>query len=151
MISTRRVPVVAILRMIFKFLLTLLMVGAGVMHFMKPAFFLKIMPPYVPYHLELVYISGFFEIVLGLMLLIPRYSSSAAWGIIALLVAVFPANIYLFQHQEIVPASPFVHLLRLVLQAVLILWAYWFTRRQRIQTLPDGSPSITASRHATPR
>ena len=52
------------------------------------------MPPYLPLHLELVYLSGFFEIALGLLLLVPRFSRLAAWGIIALLIAVFPANIY---------------------------------------------------------
>ena len=52
----------------------------------------------------------------------------AAWGIVALLIAVFPANVYLYQHQDILPASPSVHLLRLPLQGVFILWAYWHTR-----------------------
>ena len=111
-----------------KCLLTLLMVGAGVMHFIRTDFFLKIVPPYLPLHLEIVYLSGVCEIALGIMLLIPRFSRFAAWGIIALLIAVFPANIYLYQHQEIVPATPTVHFLRLLLQGVLILWAYWHTK-----------------------
>ena len=111
----------------FKFLLAILMVGAGITHFVNPGFFLKIMPPYFPLHLELVYLSGCFEIALGALLLVPRFSRFAAWGIIALLIAVFPANIYLFQNQELVPAPPMVHLLRLLLQIVLVLWAYWFT------------------------
>lgn len=111
-----------------KCLLTLLLVGAGVMHFINSGFFLKIVPPYFPLHLELVYLSGVCEIALGIALLIPKFSRSAAWGIIALLIAVFPANIYLYQHQEIVPATPTVHFLRLPLQGLLILWAYWHTR-----------------------
>lgn len=98
------------------------------MHFVKPDFYLKIMPPYLPWHRELVFLSGVFEAALGLLLLVPRYSRLAAWGVIALLIAVFPANLYLFQHQDLLPASPLVHLLRLPLQAVLILWAYWHTR-----------------------
>lgn len=98
------------------------------MHFIRPGFFLKIMPPYFPLHLELVYLSGVIEIGLGICLLIPSISRCAAFGIIALLIAVFPANIYLYQHQEIVPASPTVHLLRLLFQGVLILWAFWFTK-----------------------
>jgi uncharacterized membrane protein len=97
-----------ILRMISRWLLAALMIGAGVMHFVNPGFFLKIMPPYLPYHLELVYFSGVCEIVLGILLLIPRYRRLAGWGIIALLIAVFPANIYVYQHQEIIPASPAV-------------------------------------------
>ena len=112
-----------------KYLLAIFMIGAGTMHFVRPDFYIKIMPPYLPWHLELVYLSGFFEAALGLLLLVPRFSRLAAWGIIALLIAVFPANIYVYQHQELLPASPLVHLLRLPLQAVFILWAYWHTKR----------------------
>jgi uncharacterized membrane protein len=53
----------------------------------------------------------------------------AAWGIIALLIAVFPANIYVYQHQDVLPAPPILHFLRLPLQGVFILWAYWHTKR----------------------
>ncbi|QEG17304.1 hypothetical protein GmarT_31840 [Gimesia maris] len=98
------------------------------MHLVNPGFFLKIMPPYFPLHDELVFVSGVFEILLGGLLLIPRFSHPAAWGIMILLIAVFPANIYLYQHQEILPAPPIIHLLRLPLQGVFILWAYWHTR-----------------------
>src|SRR6478672_127640 len=92
----------------FKYLLAIFMIGAGTMHFMNPHFFVTIMPPYLPFHLTLVYLSGFFELVLGVLLLVPRLSRFVAWGIFALLIAVFPANIYTFQHQELVPASPMV-------------------------------------------
>ena len=119
------------IQLTFKCLLALLMVTAGVGHFVNPEFFLKIMPPYLPFHRELVYFSGLCEVVLGISLLIPRLSHLAAWGIIALLIAVFPANIYLYQNQEIVPASPTVHFLRLILQAVLIGWAYCYTIKKR--------------------
>ena len=118
------------IRLIFKCLLALLMVTAGIGHFLNPDVFLKIMPPYLPFHRELVYLSGLFEIALGITLLIPTLSQLAAWGIIALLIVVFPANIYLYQHQEIVPASPLVHLIRLLLQAVLIFWAYCYTKKR---------------------
>lgn len=117
----------AIIKTIFKWLLAALMLVAGVLHFVKPGFFLKIMPPYLPFHLELVYLSGAIEIGLGICLLLPRFSRFAAWGIIALLIAVFPANIYLHQNQEILPASPTVHLIRLLFQGVLIGMAYWQT------------------------
>lgn len=99
----------------------MLMIAAGILHFVKPGFFVRIVPPYLPFPLELVYVSGACEIVLGVLLLTNRFSRMAAWGIVALLVAVFPANIYLYQHQEIVPASPTVHLIRLLLQGPLIL------------------------------
>ena len=98
------------------------------MHFVKPGFYVQIMPPYLPLHLELVYLSGVCEIVLGILLLIPRYSRLAAWGIIALLIAVFPANIYVYQNQHVLAAPPVFHLLRLPLQGLFILWAYWHTR-----------------------
>ncbi len=109
-------------------LLAIFMIGAGTMHFMNPEFYLTIMPPYLPFHLGLVYVSGFFEILLGVLLLVPRFTRLAAWGIFALLIAVFPANIYLYQHQELLLAPPMVHFLRLPLQAVFLLWAYWHTR-----------------------
>ena len=104
------------------------MVGAGVMHFVNPDFYLKIMPPYLPLHRELVYLSGVCEITLGALLLIPRYSRLAAWGIIALLIAVFPANIYVYQNQDVLAAPALIHLLRLPLQGVFILWVYWHTK-----------------------
>ena len=115
------------IKVVSKVVLAGFLVFAGSMHFASPEFFLKIMPPYLPFPMGLVLISGAFEILLGCSLLIPRLSRFAAWGIIALMLAVFPANIYLFQHQEILPAPPLVHLLRLPMQAVFILWAYWHT------------------------
>ena len=111
-----------------KYLLTIFMAGAGTLHLVKPQFYMQIMPPYLPLHLELVYLSGFFEVAGGVLLLVPRFSRLAAWGIFALLIAVFPANIYLYQHQELLPLPPMVHLLRLPLQGVFLLWAYWHTR-----------------------
>jgi uncharacterized membrane protein len=110
-----------------KYLLAIFMAGAGTMHFVRPEFYLKIMPPYLPFHLELVYLSGAFEAGLGLLLLVPGLSRWAAWSLFVLLIAVFPANIYLYQHQDLVPAPPLVHLLRLPLQAVFLFWAYWHT------------------------
>lgn len=111
-----------------KYLLAIFMVGAGTMHFVKPDFYVRIMPPYLPWHLELVYLSGFCEMVLGVLLLVPRLSRLAAWGIFALLIAVFPANIYVYQHQDLLPAPPLLHILRLPLQGLMLLWAYWHTR-----------------------
>ena len=116
------------IKLISKYLLAIFMIVAGTMHFVNPEFFLKIVPPDLPLHKELVLVSGVCEILLGVLLLIPKISHLAAWGIIALLIAVFPANIYLFQNQDLMPASPLVHFLRLPLQGVFILWAYWHTR-----------------------
>ncbi len=128
-----------VIRVISKALLSFLLVLAGTLHILRPGFFLKIMPPYLPLHLELVYLSGVFEIAFGLLLWVPGYSRWAAWGIVALLIAVFPANIYLYQHQEIVRASPAMHLFRLILQGPLILWAHWYTRPTPTQ--PSSTPS----------
>tara|TARA_R110002111_G_scaffold100976_6_gene156467 strand:+ start:24392 stop:24802 length:411 start_codon:yes stop_codon:yes gene_type:complete len=128
---------------ISKFILAIFMIGAGTMHFVNPEFYMKIMPPYLPFHKELVLISGVCEILLGILLLIPKYSRLAAWGIIALLFAVFPANVYLYQNQEILPASPIIHLLRLPLQGVFILWAYWHTRSPKRSNNPIN-PSSSA-------
>lgn len=130
------------IKVISKTLLAIFVVFAGILHFVRPEFFLKIMPPYLPLHKELVLLSGAFEILMGVSLLIPRLSRIAAWGIIALLVAVFPANVYLFQHQEILPAPPMVHLLRLPMQAVFILWAYWHTRPDHEKLLQGGVSTL---------
>jgi len=78
-------------------------------------------------------------VLLGILLLIPRTSRLAAWGIIALLIAVFPANVHLYLHQEILPAPPILHLLRLPLQVLLILWAYSFTHVEK-PTLSVNTP-----------
>jgi uncharacterized membrane protein len=106
-----------------------LFVVGGVGHFVATDFYVKMMPPYLPLHRTLVLLSGVIEIVLGILLLVPKTSRFAAWGLIALLIAVFPANIHVYRHQEMFPLPSIVHLLRLPLQGVLILWAYSYTRR----------------------
>jgi len=117
-------------KLIGKWIFGVLFVLAGVLHFAAPGFYMKIMPPYLPLHRELVFASGVAEVVLGILLLVPKTSRFAAWGLIALLIVVFPANIYVYQNRESFPQlSPPAHLLRLPLQGVLILWAYVYTRR----------------------
>ena len=106
-----------------------LFVAGGIGHFVATDVYLKIMPPYLPYPRALVLLSGVFEVVLGVLLLVPATSRLAAWGLIALLLAVFPANIFMFQHPEKFGFSPTLLLLRLPLQAVLIGWAFVYTRR----------------------
>lgn len=119
------------LKEVSRHLLAVFMIAAGTMHFVKPTFYVQIMPPYLPWHLELVYLSGFLEIALGVLLLVPRMTRLAAWGVVALLIAIFPANIYLYQHQDLLPAPPLLHLVRLPLQGVFLLWAYWHTRPRK--------------------
>lgn len=116
------------------------MVFAGVMHFVNADFFLKVMPPYIPLPLQMVYVSGIIEIVLGTTLLIPRFKRLAGWGIVGLLIAVFPANIHVYQHQDLIPAPPLVHFLRLVLQAFLIWWAFSYTRADQSRPPTTSKP-----------
>jgi uncharacterized membrane protein len=107
------------------------MVVAGVLHFVNPEPFVKIVPSFLPYPLGLVYISGFFEILGGVGLLIPAVSSIAAWGLIILFIAVFPANINMTVNQiqlDGIPNSPLLYWARLPFQAVLIAWAWWLTK-----------------------
>ena len=117
------------LKTVMKYLLAVLFTLAGALHFTNPDYYLKIMPPYLPWHVFLVYLSGFFEVLLGVLLVVPRFSRLAAWGLVALLIAVFPANIHMARHPELFPhMHPAALLLRLPLQAVLVAWAYWHTR-----------------------
>ena len=82
------------------------------------------MPEYLPMHLELVYLSGIIEVALGVMLLVPRTQSLAAIGIIILLIAVFPANLYMYQNPSKFPdMSETALLIRMPIQLLLILWA----------------------------
>lgn len=113
-------------------LLAVSFVFAGTMHFVVPQYYVAMMPPFLPAHLALVYISGVAEIAGGLGVLLPATRRAAAWGLIALLVAVFPANIYvaiydipLFGATE---GPGLLAWLRLPLQGVMILWAWWYTR-----------------------
>lgn len=117
------------LKIILKYLLCVFFVLAGLNHFINPAFYLKMMPPYLPWHLSLVYLSGLFEVALGVLLLVPALTRVAAWGLIALLVAVFPANIQMAINPHLYPdIHPLVLWLRLPLQVVFVAWAYWYTR-----------------------
>jgi uncharacterized membrane protein len=106
-------------------LMATLYISAGVMHFVKPTFFLAMMPPQLPRPAALVAISGVAEIVLGVAVLVPATRVYAAWGIIALLIAVFPANIYAAVAD--IPGRGGYG--RLPIQALLIAWAWWYTRR----------------------
>ena len=117
-------------KIVMKWLFAAIFLAAGFLHWVHPAPFVKIMPPYLPWPVQLVYLSGIFEIVLGVILLIPKCQVLAAWGLIALLIAVFPANVYMALNASDYPQFPAALIwLRLPLQGVLIAWAYWFTRR----------------------
>lgn len=101
-------------------------VAAGVNHFINPVFYKKIIPPFLPNHGLINILSGAAEIILGVLLLIPAYTNWAAWGIIALLIAVFPANVYHFMKGWRKNKMVLVLAVRLPLQGLLIWWAHTF-------------------------
>jgi len=120
------------MRTLARYAFSVFFVAAGLNHFIHPEFYLRIIPPYLPAHAALNAISGLAEVVIGLLVAFPKSKRVGGYLAIALLIAVFPANLYLFTHQEILPSVPPVaHLLRLPLQAVFIAWAYWATREAR--------------------
>ncbi len=117
---------------ILRILLALFFIVSGANHFLSPHFYLAIVPPYLPWHAQLVAISGAAEIAGGLGILFPRTRKMAAWGLMALLVAVFPANIQTISTGAMIAghAIPTCLLwLRLPLQLVFGLWVYWVCLR----------------------
>ena len=117
------------------YLLSLFYIYVGIKHFIDPYWFLYIIPPYlVKIGIELVYISGFFEILFGFLLLIPKYRKLAAYGIILLLIAVYPANIYLAfneEPQKLLGISSFAaSWIRLPIQFILIGLAYYHSKEK---------------------
>lgn len=77
----------------------------------------------------MVVVSGLAEIILGIALAIPVLTRAAAWGVIALLIAVLPANIHMAANPELYPSIPAAALwIRLPIQGILIIWALWYTR-----------------------
>jgi uncharacterized membrane protein len=117
-----------------RYLLALAMMFVGISHFTNPEPFVRIVPAWLPSPVALVYVSGFFEFLGGAGLLVPRVRRAAAWGLIALYAAVFPANVNMaLNHISLDPAHPIPTValwLRLPLQAVLIAWAWWYTREE---------------------
>lgn len=107
-------------------IMAILYVVAGVNHFIMPKFYEKIIPPFFSNPKLINWLSGIAEIILGILLFIPAYTSIAAWGVIALLIAVYPANIYHFMKGWKKKKMVWVLAMRLPLQFLLIWWAYSF-------------------------
>ena len=100
----------------------------GVSHFTDPAPFVSIVPPWLPAPLMLVYVSGFFEVAGGVGLLVERTRRMAGWGILALLVAVYPANIHMLVNEiylEGMPREPWLLWARMPMQFVFAAWVAW--------------------------
>ena len=108
-------------------------INVGIRHFTEPNWFLHIIPPFLAFiGLELVYISGFFEILFGLMLIIPKTRQLASFGLILLLIAVYPANLYLAFYenpQQLIGISAFAaSWIRLPIQFIFLGLAYWHSK-----------------------
>lgn len=115
--------------------LALFFIISGANHFFNQPFYLRMMPGYLPAHKLLVQLSGLLEMAGGIGVLVPETQSLAGYGLVALLVAVFPANVEMAIHPDRFVASGFPLwglYARLPLQIPIILWAYWATR-------PEGS------------
>lgn len=110
------------------YLMAFLYILAGLNHFRSPDFYLRIIPDYFPNPILLNIVSGLAEIGLGILLCVPATSKFAAWGIIALLIAIFPANIFMYQNVKAGMGIPrWILILRLPLQIILIIWAYQYS------------------------
>ncbi len=122
------------LRSVLRVLLAVAMVYVGVLHFVRPSGFVSIVPSYLPAPLTLVLVSGFFEVLGGLGLLLPRVRRAASYGLVALYIAVFPANVNMaVRHLPFgdSPTPEWLLLLRLPLQLVLIALALYVGRTNR--------------------
>jgi len=127
------------LRVSLRYVLAILMVGVGVLHFTAESFFVQIVPPFLPAPRLLVWISGVAEIALGIGLIPLRFRRAAGYGLVALYIAVFPANIYMAlanvqlqgMPRDFEQPLPLMLWMRLPLQIVLILWALWVSAPPR--------------------
>ena len=116
--------------------LSLLFINIGIDHFVNPDFYRSIMPAYLPMHTEAIYISGFFEILGGVAILFPKLRSMAGWGLVLLLIVVFPVNIHMAVNPDLFPDIPLSFLyIRLALQFIIIYWTYFTTRLQELDGL----------------
>ena len=125
-------------------------VVAGIPHFTHPDFYLPMMPPYLPWHLELIYLSGLFEILGGIGLALPKTRKVAGWGLVALLFAVFPANIHIVAAEVQLtadPINPVVMWLRLPLQLVFIA-SVWWAAELRLKPGSSDNPPASSSPNA---
>jgi len=125
---TQSAPVEGLAKKILRFVLAFAMTSIGILHFTSPEPFVRIVPAVLPAPLVLVYLSGIAEIAGGIGILIPKLRRAAGFGLIALYVAVFPANINMALNQLQIGADPiptWALWMRLPFQFVFIAWAYW--------------------------
>ena len=125
-------------RVIFRVLLAAFFVAAGVNHFRLPEIYLGMMPPWLPSPLVLVQVSGAAEILGGVGVLIPFARRCAGWGLLVLLVAVFPANLHVALQGRMIgfDFSPMTLWLRLPVQVILLVWVWW------VAVVPDREETL---------
>ena len=124
---------IKVIKYISIYLMVYFYISVGIRHFTDPNWFLYIIPPYLEFiGIELVYLSGFFEVMLGTLLILKKTRKIGAYGLILLLIAVYPANIYLALNespQELIGISSFAaSWIRLPIQFILIGLAYWHSK-----------------------
>lgn len=128
-------------RAVSRWLLATFFIAAGANHFRDPAFYLPTIPSWLPLHQELVDISGVAEIIGGIAALVPATRRAAGWGLIALLIAVFPANVNTaLDHAQFPDRPPVVDWLlwvRLPVQALLVAWVWWTLLARSPESPPD--------------
>ena len=123
--------ILVILKPLSIYVMGLFYVSVGYKHFQDPEWFIQIVPPILPFKLTLVYLSGLFEILLGILLMVPAFQSIAARGLIILLICVYPANIYLaLTNGTAMNTSPEIAWGRLPFQFVFLGLAYWHSKDQ---------------------
>ena len=123
-----------------RWLLAAFFIAAGANHFRDPAFYLPTIPSWLPWHQELVDLSGAAEIIGGIAVLAPVTRRAAGWGLIALLIAVFPANVNMAVTHVRSPDRPLLDWLlwlRLPVQAMLIAWIWWTVLAEPRSVSPD--------------
>jgi len=114
--------------------ISLFFIIGGIAHFVVPYFFIKAMPGYLGYHKELVIISGVFEILGAIGILVPQTRLLAGYGLITLIVAVYPANINMALHPENYSVFPELFLyLRLPLELLFIWFVWWAIAPERLK------------------
>ena len=121
-----------------RWLLTLFFVAAGINHVVSPGFYRPMMPPWLPWPDLLIAVSGVAEIIGGIGVLLPSWRRAAGWGLLALLVAVFPANLQIAMHGH-PDISTTVAWWRLPFQGLFIAWVWWVCLRRPMTPPHEGS------------
>src|ERR1700722_2024651 len=116
---------------IFRWLAALFFIMAGINHFVMPHFYEPMVPPGIPSPKGMVIVSGIAEIAGGVGLLLPPFRRAAGWGLIALLIAIYPANIYMALNPEKFHVTPLLLWLRLPFQFLFFLWVWWVALQRK--------------------